>query len=333
MCIRDRTKPLHLRDLSVLVVDDNATNRRILETRLSQWQMKPTMAYDARMALDTIKRFSQAGAPFPLALIDAHMPEMDGFALAQKIMKHRKRARPALIMLTSAGQRGDLIRCRKLGIHAYLTKPVKQSDLLDTIVDVMSKPARAVTKIRTSPATHAPGRPIRRPGRRLEILLAEDNVINQKLATRILRNQGHRVVVVGDGAKTITALENKSFDLVLMDIQLPGMSGLEATAVIRKREKESGGHVPIIATTADAMQGDREKCLEAGMDAYISKPIQATELFKTIATLLPESEPAGKDLSALSDVLNESALLSQVGGDIKLPVSYTHLTLPTICSV
>ena len=311
-----KTKPLHLRDLPVLVVDDNATNRRILETRLSQWQMKPSMASDARMALDTIQRARKAGAPFPLALIDAHMPEMDGFALAQKIMKHGKSARPVLIMLTSAGQRGDLIRCRKLGIHAYLTKPVKQSDLLDTIVDVMSKPATATP--RTSPAARAPGRALRRPRRRLEILLAEDNVINQKLTTRILKNQGHAVRVVGDGAQAIAALEKNPFDLILMDVQLPGMSGLETTATIRKRERESGGHFPIIATTADAMQGDREKCLEAGMDAYIAKPIQATELFKTIARLLPDSAPAEAELPALPDVLDESALLSQVGGDIKL---------------
>lgn len=316
-----KTKPLHLQDLPVLVVDDNATNRRILETRLSQWQMKPTLANDARMALDKLRRARLAGAPFPLALIDAHMPAMDGFDLAQRIMRHGKRARPALIMLTSAGQRGDLIRCRKLGIHAYLTKPVKHSDLLDTIVDVMSHPARAMTKTRTSSATRAPGRPMRRPGRRLKILLAEDNIINQKLSTRILRSQGHAVVVVADGREAIAALGRKAFDLILMDVQLPGMSGLEATAAIRKREKETGAHVPIIATTADAMQGDREKCLEAGMDAYISKPIRPTEIFRTIATVLPDFAPSATDLlpaSTLPDVLDERALLSQVGGDIKL---------------
>ena len=313
-----KMEPGHLRDLSVLVVDDSATNRDILKERLSQWQMKPTVANDARMALDTIQRASQAGAPFPLALIDAHMPEMDGFALAQRIMKYGKRNRPALIMLTSAGQRGDLIRCRKLGIHAYLTKPVKHSDLLDTIVDVMSKPARparpSIEPRRSRSALH-------RAGRSLKILLAEDNVINQKLATRILKKCGHSVVVVGDGRKAIAALEGKPFDLVLMDVQLPGMSGLEATAAIRKKEEETGRHVLIIATTAEAMQGDRKKCLEAGMDAYLSKPIKNVELFKTIETLLPGSAPAEADLSPTSDlpdVLDESALLSQVGGDIKL---------------
>ncbi|MHB8654060.1 MAG: response regulator [Terriglobia bacterium] len=314
-----KSNPLHLRDLPVLVVDDSGTNRRILETRLSQWQMKPTMAGDARAALDAIQRASQAGAPFPLALIDAHMPDMDGFALAQKIMKYGRRARPALIMLTSAGQRGDLIRCRKLGIHAYLTKPVKQSDLLDTIIDLMNKPSKV--KTRPSLQGHPSRSAQRRAGKRLKILLAEDNIINQKLATRILRNRGHAVVVVGDGQKTLAALQKKTFDLVLMDVQLPEMSGLEAAAAIRKKESETGGHVPIIATTADAMQGDREKCLEAGMDAYIAKPIQTAELFRTIEMLLPDSEPAAADLlpaSALPGVLDESALLSQVGGDIKL---------------
>jgi len=308
-----------LRGLPVLVVDDNATNRRILEERLSQWQMKPTVTNGARSALETIERAHRAGAPFALALIDAHMPGMDGFDLARRIKKYRSSARPALIMLTSAGQRGDFAQCRKLGIRAYLTKPVKQSDLLDSIVNVLSKTTRG--RHRGSQGSSDLERDHRQAAVPLNILLAEDNIINQKLATQVLKRRGHAVCVVRDGRQALAALEKGRFDLVLMDVQMPVMGGLEATAAIRDKEKKTGGHVPIIATTAHAMPGDREKCLEAGMDAYVSKPIQAAELFKQIESLLPRSAPAPLESEtgdSAQGVLDETALLSQVDGDIKL---------------
>jgi len=315
----DLTSLGSLRDLPVLVVDDNSTNRRILEERLSQWKMKPTVTDGARTALETIERAHQAGAPFALALIDAQMPEMDGFALARRIKKYRRSSRPALIMLTSAGRRGDLAQCRELGIRAYLTKPVKQSDLLDSILNVLSKSTRG--KLRGSPAAPDLERDRRQTALPLNILLAEDNIINQKLATQVLKKRGHSVCVVRDGRQALAALDKGRFDLVLMDVQMAVMGGLEATAAIREMEKKVGGHIPIIAITAHAMPGDREMCLEAGMDAYVSKPLQAAELFEQIETLLPRSAPAPLELATEDSgngVLDEAALLSQVDGDIKL---------------
>ena len=321
-------EPASLRNLPVLVVDDNRTNRRILEEMLAHWHMEPTAVEGAQAALEELERAAAARRPYRLALVDAHMSDIDGFSLAAQIKQDRRLGSTTLLMLTSAGERGDAARCRELGIRAYLTKPVKQSDLLDSIVTVLGRKSQGETEP-SLVTRHSLGER-RRP---LRILLAEDNAFNQKLAVYILEKHGHNVVVAGDGRQALRELErpaSRGFDLILMDVQMPEMGGLEATAAIREREKTTGTHIPIVAMTAHAMKGDRERCLEGGMDAYLSKPIQAEELFKTIEGVAPiRGGRAGLARKArrLSGVLDVEALLAGVGGDQKLLREFVSLFL------
>jgi PAS domain S-box-containing protein len=312
-------EPEALRDLPVLVVDDSQTTRRILEEQLIQWQMKPIPAADARSALDAIHRARQAGTPFPLAIIDADMPDMHGVAMVEQINKSEKKARPSIIMLTPAGESPNRALYHKLGIHAWLTKPVKHSDLLDAIFRGMRISARG--KGRTSQESHRPERLGAPSLRSLRILVAEDNPVNQKLTARILRKRGLAVETVQDGESAVAMLGRRKFDLVLMDVHLRGMSGWEAAAAIRKMEEETGDRVPIIALSASTHPADRQKSLEAGMDDFVSKPIRPAELFKAIGTLglRRTAEPAAsaRRLAARS-VLDEKALMLQVGGDMSL---------------
>jgi signal transduction histidine kinase/DNA-binding response OmpR family regulator/ligand-binding sensor domain-containing protein len=263
------TATIALTGLAVLVVDDNTTNRRILQEMLSNWGMKPTLAESGTSALECVK---QAEAPFPLILTDFHLPDMDGFTLVEQL---RQGPHPALqakvIMLTSAGQRGDAARCRKLGVAAFLTKPVGQSELFDCIVRVLG------TSGAESAALITP-RTLREGKGKLHVLLAEDNAVNQRLVVRLLEKHGHRVTLTANGREALAALEQDNFDVVLMDVQMPEMDGFEATSAIRVREQGTGRHLPIIAMTAHAMRGDQERCLAAGMDGYISKPIRVQEL-------------------------------------------------------
>jgi two-component system sensor histidine kinase/response regulator len=217
---------------------------------------------------------------------------MDGFELAGQI-KRRQEARTlpraTLLLLTSAGQAGDAARCRDLGIKAHLMKPIKQSELLATILAALGTAPRRDMGMGAAPLaleSAAPSAAVGDGPRPLRILLAEDNPINQKLAVRLLQKQGYAVAVVEDGKEALAALERESFDVVLMDVQMPEMDGLETTGHIRAREQGTGRHVPVIAMTAHAMKGDRERCLQAGMDGYISKPVQPAELFEAIARLL-----------------------------------------------
>jgi two-component system, sensor histidine kinase and response regulator len=277
--------PAILRNLRVLVVDDNATNRQILERTLSYWGTRPTAVQDATIALNLLSEAKAAGVPFSLMLADCHMPEVDGFMLVEQVQASTDLSDLVTIMLTSGGQRGDGLRCKELGIAAYLIKPVLQADLLDAMLQVLSVRDGAVKPVHliTRHSLHEGRLPLR-------ILLAEDNVVNQKLASRLLENHGHLVVVAGDGAQALEILQKQNFDLVLMDAQMPVMDGFEATAAIRRLEQATRAHVPIIAMTAHAMVGDRQRCLEAGMDGYIAKPVHAHELFETIETVLAHAE-------------------------------------------
>ncbi len=274
-----------LRGLAVLVVDDNVTNRRINEEMLSNWGMKPTLAGDGQSALSIMEYAQKAGIPFPLAIIDAYMPEMDGFTLAARIKGNPDLADANIIMLSSSGLPGDAARCRELGVVAYLMKPIKQSELLDAVLTILGTPSP-----KTDGTSLITRHSLRESRRRLHILLAEDNEVNQRLAIRILEKRGHMVTVVGDGKQALAALEREPFDLILMDVQMPELDGLEATALIREKEKTAESHIPIVAMTAHAMKGDRERCLEAGMDAYVPKPLQAKELLKIIEDLVPVSD-------------------------------------------
>jgi signal transduction histidine kinase/CheY-like chemotaxis protein len=294
-----------LRGKRVLVVDDNATNRRILSETLSHWGMRPLCAEHACEALAAIE---ESGAdPFELVLLDYQMPDIDGITLAEQIRGRADMRGAAILMLSSGGKAGDMARCKELGFAAYLTKPVKQSELWRAMIRALDPRAAS------TPPPASSGRPVVR--RSLRILLAEDNPMNQKLAVRLLEKQGHKIQVASNGKQAIDALffPNAAFDVVLMDVQMPEMDGLEATVAIRDRERESGGRVPIVAMTAHAMKGDAERCLAAGMDAYVSKPIKPDLLFKAIAEVTP-GDPADAD-GRLSSIVDWKEALGYVRGD------------------
>ena len=265
----------------ILVVDDNGTNRRILTEMLGQWHMAATVASDGSQALKLLHQGEIRRNPYRLMLLDLQMPEMDGFMLAERIHADAVLSGIPIIILSSGGKRGDAARCRKLGVRAYLTKPVKPSELLEAINLLLSAP------IAQSDHEALVTRPsLRERKSRLRVLLAEDNLINQTLAVRVLEKRGHTVVVVNNGKDAVERWDQEKFDLVLMDVQMPEMNGFEATAIIRAREAgRNKGHIPIIAMTAHAMKGDQDRCLAAGMDGYAAKPIQVKELFETIEKL------------------------------------------------
>jgi len=266
----------------VLIVDDHDTNRRILEEMLRNWLMEPASAAGAREALQRLRQAHQAGEPYRLVLLDARMPETDGFTLAHQIKRDPELASTIIMMLSSGDQPGEVARCEELGIVHYLLKPVKQSELFDAIVLALG-----VTKAEDAVADQ-PSAPARRL-RPLRILLAEDSLVNQKVAVGLLHKEGHTVTVASNGKEAIAVAASQDFDLILMDVQMPEMDGLEATGVIRAQQRQRGRHTPIIAMTAHAMKGDRERCLEAGMDDYVAKPIRAKQLFDVIETVLGPS--------------------------------------------
>ncbi len=299
--------PETLRDLPVLVVDDNKTNRRILEDVLTNWGMSPTLAADGPSALARMRDATAAGMPFRLGLLDVMMPGMDGFTLVERIRENPAWGPCALMMLSSAGQVADVTQCQRLGIARCLTKPVKQAELLDAIMAALSTHHVEEDVVSPRPLSRTAIRPLR-------ILLAEDGLVNQQVAVGLLELRGHRVVVANNGLEALAALEKQHFDVVLMDVQMPEMDGMEATRAIRRKEKH-GAHQTIVAMTAHAMKGDREECLAAGMDSYISKPIQAELLYATVEAYTPagivEAAPTGA-------VLDWIAALARVGGSQEL---------------
>jgi PAS domain S-box-containing protein len=304
----------------VLVVDDNFTNRRILEELLRNWKMLPTLAEGAATAQTELERAANLGKPFRLLLVDATMPEIDGFTLIERINRNPQMAPPVIIMLTSAGSRGDAARCRELQVAAYLTKPISQADLLQAVLQVLS--GKPVENGQPGLITR---HSIREQKRGLRILLAEDNATNQAVVCGVLGKRGHRVEVAVNGRIALEKIEARNFDLVLMDVQMPELDGLEATALIRNREKATGGHIPIIAMTAHALKGDRERCLEAGMDGYVSKPINIMEVDSAIAAVMGWPHPAGKDTgraaqpaASMNFDIDFAKMLERLGGDEQL---------------
>jgi signal transduction histidine kinase/DNA-binding response OmpR family regulator len=267
--------PEILRGVKALIVDDNSTNRRILDGMLRRWEMRPTLVEGGEAALAELSAAREAGAPYRLILTDMHMPKMDGFSMVERIRQRPELVTATIMMLTSAGHRGDADRCRELGVAAYLLKPIRQSELREAIARVLG--AREQTGA-IPLVTRYSLQDARDPTTVLRILVAEDNPVNQRLVMRLLEKRGHRVTLAADGRQALEALNQGSFDLVLMDVQMPGMDGLEATAIIREKEKKTGKRQPIIALTAHAMTGDRDRCLAAGMDNYLTKPIRPQEL-------------------------------------------------------
>ena len=309
-----KPQPLEpLEGVPVLVVDDNRTNRLILEEILTGWGMQPVVADSSASALDRLNR-AAAAKPFRLVLLDTTMPEMDSFTLARRIRESPAHAECALILLTTADQSLDGSRCHELSIAGCLLKPVRQSDLFDLTLRAVVGPHG----VQYQPVTEAA--PVGE-GWSLRILLAEDVLINQQVAVGLLQMRGHGVVVTNNGKEAIAALQREPFDLVLMDVQMPEMDGLEAAAAIRQQESGTGRHVPIIAMTAHAMKGDRERCLQAGMDDYVSKPVRARELFEAIARVVPASRPPESPTNEsppATEIFNPEVALNQVGGNREL---------------
>jgi len=318
---RDSADMASLRGMPVLIVDDNATNRQILEEMLLQWGMKPLAVEGGLQALSEMERAVAGNRAFKLVLLDAMMPEMDGFALAERIGQQKELSGATLMMLSSAGPSVDAERSRQLKLVRCLTKPVKQSTLLDAITAAVAG---------TGPAPTAATEPLPTAERSLRVLLAEDGLVNQKVAVQLLQRRGHRATVATNGREAVEAWEKDrgAFDLILMDIQMPEMDGYEATATIRAKEKQTGRHIPIIAMTANAMKGDRDTCLAAGMDGYVAKPVRAKELYEAIeqasvALLAPAKEknvgvtpivkPALDQEKALSYAGDAASLLELVG--------------------
>jgi two-component system, sensor histidine kinase and response regulator len=311
---RPPPEPACLHGMRVLVIDDNATNRRILEECLRSWHMVPATAPGAADGVELLLQAQRQGEPFRLVLTDAHMPGVDGFTLAEQIKRDAAIGSTVVMMLTSGDQPDDMQRCEDLGISAYLLKPIKQSELLEAIqfalgITVAKKEAPPVEKGQAPPIP------------KLRVLLVEDSLVNQKLAVALLEGEGHTVIVANNGREACLKVESGRFDLILMDVQMPEMDGLEATVRIRAGEKQSKTHVPIIAMTAHALKGDRERCLEAGMDDYVSKPIRPDELFAAIGTLVT---PRGQQAQATDTLHHEpgavdwTEALRAVRGDYRL---------------
>ncbi|MFG0297426.1 MAG: response regulator, partial [Maioricimonas sp. JB045] len=261
----------------VLVVDDNATNRHILQEMLESWGMQVETVEGGPEAIDRLNDIVRHRGRLPLLLSDVHMPDMDGFMLIERLRRTAETRDTIVILLTSGGRPGDAERRRNLDIAAHIMKPVKQSELLDAIMLAVGKPRAGASKPADEPE------PEKLPP--LNILLAEDGKANQKLATALLKRWGHSVTVAANGRLAVDAWKDGTYDLILMDVQMPELDGLAATQAIRDLEDRQGGHIPIIAMTARAMKGDRERCLEAGMDDYVSKPVRKHELYAAIAPL------------------------------------------------
>ncbi|MBU0729964.1 MAG: response regulator [Proteobacteria bacterium] len=291
-------KPPNISGMRVLVIDDNTTNRLILTEMLTNWGMSPDAVSSGKEGFATLKKEATGNNPYRLLILDFQMPDMDGFAVTQLIKNEPCLAGLTLVILTSMGVKGDGARCRELGVDAYLPKPFGQSELFDMIMKSLSdhsalnrdlitrhmlREERAIIRGKLSMGSRKQ-HPLE--GIQLSVLVAEDNPINQKLAQALLKKNGWDVYSAVNGRLAVEATEKNKFDLILMDVQMPEMDGLEATRLIREKEKGSGGHLPIIALTANAMKGDREKCLAAGMDDYLAKPITSKKLNEIIERVL-----------------------------------------------
>jgi signal transduction histidine kinase/DNA-binding response OmpR family regulator len=301
--------------VNALVIDDNATNRRVLDGILRSWKANPTLAESGSSGLNEIRAAAIRKMPYQLVLLDARMPGMDGFQVAAEMKQHPELSGTTIMMLTSGDQFGDAERCRQLGIHAYLIKPIRRFELLRAILPALSNPG---APLREPAVSETCVHTIEHP--KLRILLAEDNPVNQQLAIRLLQKEGHSVALAQDGTEAVRLHAAGDFDLILMDVQMPRMDGFEATRKIRDNERGHSQHIRIIAMTAHAVKGDRERCLAAGMDSYISKPVRKSELLsellKTFRSSEQDSDP--KPPSTPTEVLDKRSALEFIGGDQQL---------------
>jgi signal transduction histidine kinase/CheY-like chemotaxis protein len=307
--------------MPVLVVDDNATNREILKEFLLDWTMQPTLVESGLKALELMRQANALGKPFRLVLLDAGMPNMDGFSVARSIRQDPALSPVKAVILTSYGQIGDSTRCKDLGLDGYLIKPIGQSELLQAIRTVFGYEVSSDSSEETGALSVDSIKSMRCY---LRILLTEDNPINQAVAKSILTKEGHHVTIANNGREALEQLALNAFDLVLMDVQMPEMDGFQATRMIRESEAESGSgrHIPIIAVTAGAIKGDRERCIEAGMDQYVSKPFQRQELLDAIASLCPVS--VALNHQSEDSELGSKSQITVSGSDSVSPLSLNH---------
>ena len=315
--------PHALRDVPALVVDDNLSNRRLLDELLGHWGMKPSLAECGKRGLALLEQTNQAGIPFPLILLDCQLPDMNGFTFAQRVKADPRCKGAIIMMLTSGGQRGDASRCRELGIAAYLVKPIQESELLEAILKVLGHKVESPLQPPALVTRHS----LRQDRQHLRILLAEDNPVNQMVAVRLLQKLGHTVMVVGNGREALAMLDEKNFDLIIMDVQMPEMDGFETTRLIREKEAATGKHMPIIAMTAHAMKGDRERCLAAGMDRYVAKPIHPAELFEAIQRVAKPPDPEPEASAPMEECIDWHAAWANMEGDRELLRELAHLFL------
>jgi signal transduction histidine kinase/DNA-binding response OmpR family regulator/HPt (histidine-containing phosphotransfer) domain-containing protein len=313
-----------LSGLQILIVEDATDNARILAETIQSWHMRPTIAQSNREAIDILSRSRNGGTRFHFILVDAQMAGESGFSLAEYIVKQPNLPRP-IMMLTSVAQADGVERCGKLGLSVYIIKPVSDSDLFDAMMSLRG--ARTEPKL-TLPAAAASGN---QPAGGLRILLAEDNPVNQEVAQQMLQKRGHTVTIASNGREALKLVAQSEFDLVLMDIQMPEMDGFQATAAIRELEKKGSRRIPIVAMTAHAMKGDRERCLEAGMDGYVSKPVQSKLLYETIESITATGTASGPSpqVSAPTRVerkaVNIDEILDRLGGNVGLLQSVVAL--------
>jgi signal transduction histidine kinase len=323
----EEAPPPDLYGLQVLVVDDNPTCLRILGSLLRQWNAQPVLCGSGREALLKLAQAKQQKRPFGVVLLDARLPDPDGFTVAERIKNDPELAKATVMLLSGASQSADIARCQELGVAAYLTKPILAPELLQALLR-----ASDTLQEQTAEATAPEGPPPPKAARKMRILLVEDNEVNRTLVNRLLVKQGYKVVVAGNGREAVVAVQHAprgAFDLILMDVQMPDMDGFETTAAIRARELLTGGRVPIVAVTAHAMKGDRERCLAAGMDGYLSKPIQLQELrdllreyealpAQTMEVSHPQGQKECRPLGDEGEPVDRDTLLDRLGGDSQL---------------
>jgi len=313
---RPEPPAVNLTDLPVLIVDDNAVNRRVLKDLLRRWKMRPTAVESGAAAMRALLEASEQGNPFALVLLDANMPEIDGFEVARRI-RDEARLHATIMMLSSSGQHDESKKCRDVGIATHLTKPVDQRELLAAIARVLAHEPGQRAPL---PSSMLPAEP---PERRLHVLLAEDNVVNQRLAASLLERRGHKVLIAANGSEAVEAVKRQAFDVVLMDVQMPEMGGFEATAAIRALEGERTTRTPIVAMTAHAMKGDRERCLAAGMDEYLTKPLDPRQLCLLVEHVAAARGVAAPDYAPTGGLSLQ--VLARVGGDRELLAEISKL--------
>jgi two-component system, sensor histidine kinase and response regulator len=326
-----------LAEMRVLIVDDNPVNRRVLHAQATSWGMRPVVASNGDEALALLTAAAQEHQAFPLVLLDANMPDLDGFGVARAIADRPELTGATIMMLSSSGLAGEMTRCRELGIAAHLTKPINNSDLRSAICRVLERSTIATAaqppgapEASLLPAARAQNLPVAPDVRVLRVLVAEDNRVNQRVAQGLLTRRGHQVSIVGDGRQAVEAVENGTFDLVLMDVQMPEMDGIEATKAIRASEARTGRHVRIVAMTAHAMSGDRDRCFAAGMDGYLSKPIDPVML-RTVVESDPVSAPPPATVQPIGTgralPIDPQQFMMRLGGDEQLFLHVVELFL------